>query len=123
MRVREPLVTGTTVAAFEPALDYVVVKLPRFPFDKFPPVTAIVAVILLKPWTLKRATLGTPWHTRFAPQVRTPAWLITTVRVEVKPDRITVPKSMSCSFVSWTGLATLTVVVAEIDAALAGDTP
>ncbi len=30
------IVTGTTVAAFEPALDYVVVKLPRFPFDKFP---------------------------------------------------------------------------------------
>ncbi len=29
-------VTGETVAAFEPALDYVVVKLPRFPFDKFP---------------------------------------------------------------------------------------
>jgi len=30
------VVTGTTSAAFEPALDYVVVKLPRFPFDKFP---------------------------------------------------------------------------------------
>src|SRR5438552_14687942 len=30
------VVTGTTVEAFEPALDYVVVKLPRFPFDKFP---------------------------------------------------------------------------------------
>jgi carbamoyl-phosphate synthase large subunit len=30
------VVTGSTVAAFEPALDYVVVKLPRFPFDKFP---------------------------------------------------------------------------------------
>ncbi|MEO5918943.1 MAG: carbamoyl-phosphate synthase large subunit [Candidatus Limnocylindrales bacterium] len=30
------VVTGTTVAAFEPALDYVVIKLPRFPFDKFP---------------------------------------------------------------------------------------
>ena len=30
------VVTGTTVAAFEPALDYVVVKLPRFPFDEFP---------------------------------------------------------------------------------------
>ena len=29
-------ITRTTVAAFEPALDYVVVKLPRFPFDKFP---------------------------------------------------------------------------------------
>ncbi len=29
-------ITGTTVAAFEPALDYLVVKLPRFPFDKFP---------------------------------------------------------------------------------------
>ena len=29
-------ITGNTVAAFEPALDYLVVKLPRFPFDKFP---------------------------------------------------------------------------------------
>ncbi len=29
-------VTGTTMAAFEPALDYVVVKIPRWPFDKFP---------------------------------------------------------------------------------------
>ncbi|PSR20988.1 MAG: carbamoyl-phosphate synthase large subunit [Sulfobacillus acidophilus] len=28
-------VTGTTSAAFEPALDYVVVKIPRWPFDKF----------------------------------------------------------------------------------------
>ena len=29
-------VTGSTFAAFEPALDYVVVKVPRWPFDKFP---------------------------------------------------------------------------------------
>ncbi|MFZ0217451.1 MAG: carbamoyl-phosphate synthase large subunit, partial [Candidatus Dormiibacterota bacterium] len=29
-------VTGRTRAAFEPALDYCVVKIPRFPFDKFP---------------------------------------------------------------------------------------
>ncbi|MCY0865459.1 MAG: carbamoyl-phosphate synthase large subunit [Sulfobacillus sp.] len=29
-------VTGKTSAAFEPALDYVVVKIPRWPFDKFP---------------------------------------------------------------------------------------
>ncbi len=28
-------VTGNTVAAFEPTLDYCVVKIPRFPFDKF----------------------------------------------------------------------------------------
>ncbi|MBV9020252.1 MAG: carbamoyl-phosphate synthase large subunit, partial [Ktedonobacteraceae bacterium] len=28
--------TGRTCAAFEPALDYVVVKIPRWPFDKFP---------------------------------------------------------------------------------------
>ena len=28
-------VTGKTAAAFEPALDYVVVKIPRWPFDKF----------------------------------------------------------------------------------------
>ena len=30
------LVTAKTTAAFEPALDYVVVKIPRWPFDKFP---------------------------------------------------------------------------------------
>jgi carbamoyl-phosphate synthase large subunit len=29
-------ITGTTPAAFEPALDYVVTKVPRFAFDKFP---------------------------------------------------------------------------------------
>ncbi|MGH7737014.1 MAG: carbamoyl-phosphate synthase large subunit [Candidatus Tyrphobacter sp.] len=29
-------VTGVTKAAYEPALDYVVVKIPRWPFDKFP---------------------------------------------------------------------------------------
>jgi len=29
-------VTGQTMAAFEPALDYCVVKVPRWPFDKFP---------------------------------------------------------------------------------------
>ncbi|NGV89882.1 hypothetical protein G6X35_00330, partial [Staphylococcus aureus] len=28
-------VTGTTFAEFEPALDYVVAKIPRWPFDKF----------------------------------------------------------------------------------------
>jgi len=31
-------VTKNTFAAFEPALDYVVVKIPRWPFDKFPTV-------------------------------------------------------------------------------------
>ena len=30
------VVTGKTTAAFEPALDYVVAKIPRWPFDKFP---------------------------------------------------------------------------------------
>ena len=29
-------ITGETVAAFEPALDYVVVKIPRWSFEKFP---------------------------------------------------------------------------------------
>ncbi|TFJ94584.1 carbamoyl-phosphate synthase large subunit [Lentibacillus salicampi] len=28
-------ITGTTYACFEPALDYVITKIPRFPFDKF----------------------------------------------------------------------------------------
>lgn len=29
-------ITGYTYASFEPALDYVIVKIPRWPFDKFP---------------------------------------------------------------------------------------
>ncbi|UOQ46380.1 carbamoyl phosphate synthase large subunit [Halobacillus salinarum] len=33
--LQNPL-TGNTYASFEPALDYVVVKFPRWPFDKFP---------------------------------------------------------------------------------------
>ena len=33
-------ITGTTPAAFEPALDYVVVKVPRFAFEKFPGASA-----------------------------------------------------------------------------------
>src|SRR5690606_5624997 len=28
--------TGTTLASFEPAIDYVVTKVPRFAFEKFP---------------------------------------------------------------------------------------
>ena len=28
-------VTGRTTAAFEPSIDYLVVKIPRWPFDKF----------------------------------------------------------------------------------------
>ncbi|WP_042144960.1 carbamoyl-phosphate synthase large subunit [Paucisalibacillus sp. EB02] len=32
--IKNPI-TGTTFALFEPALDYVVTKIPRFPFDKF----------------------------------------------------------------------------------------
>ncbi|MEE8465021.1 MAG: carbamoyl-phosphate synthase large subunit [Dehalococcoidia bacterium] len=32
----ENAVTGRTKAAFEPAMDYCVVKIPRWPFDKFP---------------------------------------------------------------------------------------
>ena len=28
-------ITGNTSAAFEPALDYIVLKIPRWPFDKF----------------------------------------------------------------------------------------
>ncbi len=31
----ENSITGSTMAAFEPTLDYVVVKMPRWPFDKF----------------------------------------------------------------------------------------
>src|SRR6266498_4608695 len=33
-------VTGRTMAAFEPTIDYVVTKIPRWPFDKFPTVDA-----------------------------------------------------------------------------------
>ena len=35
-------ITGETVAAFEPALDYVVVKIPRWAFEKFPGVDSLL---------------------------------------------------------------------------------
>ncbi len=35
-------VTGKTMASFEPALDYVVVKIPHWPFDKFPASSHII---------------------------------------------------------------------------------
>ena len=37
-------ITGTTLAAFEPALDYVVVKAPRFNFEKFPSAPGVLGV-------------------------------------------------------------------------------
>ncbi|KPB06461.1 carbamoyl-phosphate synthase (glutamine-hydrolyzing) large subunit [Bacillus sp. CHD6a] len=40
--IKNPI-TGSTFASFEPALDYVVVKLPRFPFDKFPEADATLS--------------------------------------------------------------------------------
>ncbi len=36
------VVTGKTTAAFEPALDYVVAKIPRWPFDKFPKADRVI---------------------------------------------------------------------------------
>ena len=37
-------ITGKTVAAFEPTLDYVVTKIPRFDFEKFPTAKGILGV-------------------------------------------------------------------------------
>ncbi len=37
------VVTGKTTAAFEPALDYVVAKIPRWPFDKFPRADRVIS--------------------------------------------------------------------------------
>ncbi|MBR9975761.1 MAG: carbamoyl-phosphate synthase large subunit, partial [Bacteroidetes bacterium] len=37
-------ITGTTVAAFEPSIDYVVTKVPRFDFEKFPTAEGILGV-------------------------------------------------------------------------------
>src|SRR5699024_5225641 len=39
-------VTGTTTAAFEPALDYVAVKVPRFAFEKFPAADATLTTTM-----------------------------------------------------------------------------
>ena len=54
------------------------------PFDMVPPVAVISTIILLVPWTLKRAALGAPLQTMSAAQVSAPAWLSTMVRVPVK---------------------------------------
>ena len=37
-------ITGTTVAAFEPSIDYVVTKVPRFDFEKFPTSDGVLGV-------------------------------------------------------------------------------
>jgi len=37
-------ITGTTVAAFEPSIDYVVTKIPRFDFEKFPTADGILGI-------------------------------------------------------------------------------
>jgi carbamoyl-phosphate synthase large subunit len=37
-------ITGETVAAFEPTIDYVVTKVPRFDFEKFPSSKGILGV-------------------------------------------------------------------------------
>ena len=37
-------ITGTTVAAFEPSIDYVVTKIPRFDFEKFPSAAGTLGV-------------------------------------------------------------------------------
>ncbi len=37
-------ITGTTLAAFEPVIDYVVVKIPRFNFEKFPSADGVLGV-------------------------------------------------------------------------------
>ena len=34
--------TGTTPASFEPVIDYVVTKIPRFAFEKFPTATGLL---------------------------------------------------------------------------------
>ena len=39
-------ITGTTPASFEPALDYVVVKVPRFAFEKFPAADATLTTTM-----------------------------------------------------------------------------
>jgi len=39
-------VTGKTMAAFEPTIDYVVTKIPRWPFDKFPTVDARIGTAM-----------------------------------------------------------------------------
>src|SRR5699024_10685395 len=39
-------ITGTTTAAFEPALDHAVVKVPRFAFEKFPAADATLTTTM-----------------------------------------------------------------------------
>ena len=37
-------ITSQTLAAFEPSIDYVVTKIPRFDFEKFPSATGILGI-------------------------------------------------------------------------------
>ncbi|MGA3393513.1 carbamoyl-phosphate synthase large subunit [Lactiplantibacillus pentosus] len=81
-------VTQTTYAAFEPALDYVVAKIPRFAFDKFPTADAHLGTqmkatgeVMAIGSTLEEATLKAIASLETAPTVQTtlkPNHLVTT---------------------------------------------
>ena len=39
-------ITGTTPAAFEPSIDYIVTKIPRFAFEKFPGASTVLTTAM-----------------------------------------------------------------------------
>ncbi|WP_047998855.1 carbamoyl-phosphate synthase large subunit [Lactiplantibacillus herbarum] len=71
-------VTQTTYAAFEPALDYVVAKIPRFAFDKFPTADAHLGTqmkatgeVMAIGTTIEEATLKAIASLEITPKVQT----------------------------------------------------
>ncbi len=75
--IKNPI-TQTTYAAFEPALDYVVAKIPRFAFDKFPTADAHLGTqmkatgeVMAIGTTLEEATLKAIASLEINPQVQT----------------------------------------------------
>ncbi|MDR1631046.1 MAG: carbamoyl-phosphate synthase large subunit [Oscillospiraceae bacterium] len=78
-------VTGKTCACFEPAIDYVVVKLPKWPFDKF----------FGAPRTLGTAMKATGEVMAIAPNFEMA--LMKAVRgAEISLDTLTLPKMQEC---------------------------
>ncbi|MBE0451452.1 MAG: carbamoyl-phosphate synthase (glutamine-hydrolyzing) large subunit [Clostridia bacterium] len=80
-------VTGVTMACFEPSLDYVVVKLPRLPFDKFTTASKVLGTKMMA--TGETMSIGANFESALLKGIRSLELKIHTLKME-KFESVTV---------------------------------
>ncbi len=88
-------ITKKTPASFEPTLDYVVVKIPRFAFEKFPGASTSLGVQMKSVGEVM--ALGRTFHESFGKALRSletgrTGWVDTARAAAPKPDALRVPR-------------------------------